>query len=173
MVTKQMERVSPDKGRTLLIAYGNPSRRDDGVGFHVLNALRRKLGRAPLTLEEDGTDELGGKIDTICLHQLAPELAEWVAEYDMVVFIDAHVPDAYPELIREESVGMECSIGLVTHHMKPEMIMAMARALYGRAPAAWLISIRGHDFDFGTELSPQTAAVVADAAERVKARIVV
>lgn len=168
-----MQETRHSRDRALIIAYGNPSRRDDGVGFHVLNALRKQLGRAPLSLEEDGTDELGGRIDTICLHQLAPELAELVAEYDVVVFIDAHVPNAYPELIREELVGNECSIGPVTHHMKPEMIMAVVRALYGKAPKAWLISVRGHDFDFGMELSPQTAALVEEAAERVKMKIVV
>ena len=160
-----------DEGRALIIGYGNPSRMDDGVGFHLLNALREDLGRAPFSLEDDGIDELGGKIDTICLQQLAPELAEWVAAYDVVVFIDAHVPDASPELIREESVGTECSVGPVTHHMKPEMIIAMVQALYGRAPDAWLISVRGHDFDFGLGLSPQTAAAIPKALERLEARI--
>ena len=33
----------------------------------------------------------------------------------------------------------------------------LARRLYGRAPQAELISVHGFDFDFGEELSPQTA----------------
>ena len=160
------------EGRSLIIAYGNPSRRDDGVGFHVLNALREELGRKPLSVEDDGADELGMPIDTLCLHQLAPELAETVAEYDVVVFVDAHVPGAYPEPIREEAVGTECSLGPVTHHMKPEMIMAVTRALFGRAPDGWLVSVKGHDFDFGVELSDRTAALVPEAAGRVRARVV-
>jgi Ni,Fe-hydrogenase maturation factor len=46
------------------------------------------------------------------------------------------------------------------------MLLALAKSLYGRAPRALSISIRGHDFDFGTEMSTETAKL-ADKAVQV------
>jgi len=65
--------------RVLVIGYGNPSRRDDGVGLAVVNHLRERLGKAPLIEGEDGFNELGGDADTLFLQQLNPELSETLA----------------------------------------------------------------------------------------------
>ena len=78
--------------KTLVIGFGNVYRQDDGVGFVVVNALREKLGRSPLGVEDDGFDDLGHEIDTLLLHQLVPDLADVIAGYDLVVFLDAPTP---------------------------------------------------------------------------------
>ena len=54
--------------RTLIIGFGNVYRRDDGVAFVVLNAVRERLGRPLLDTEDDGFDDLGHEVDTILLH---------------------------------------------------------------------------------------------------------
>jgi Ni,Fe-hydrogenase maturation factor len=72
-----------------------------------------------------------------------PELAETLAGYDRVWFVDAHV-GVIPELVRRVS-------------LKPEALLALAGQLYGRAPEGELFSIRGFDFDFGYGLSAETA----------------
>lgn len=142
--------------RALVIGYGNPSRRDDGVGLAVVNGLRARLGRASLAAGEDGYDELGGVADTLFLQQLTPELAETLADYDRVWFVDAHL-GVQPELVRRVSLAARLDPALVSHHFKPESLLALADQLHGRAPAAELISVRGHDFDFGEALSASTA----------------
>ncbi len=48
----------------------------------------------------------------------------------------------------------------------PAVINAVCARL-GREPQTMLLSIRGHDFDFGEGLSPETEALVAPAAERI------
>lgn len=144
---------------TLIIGYGNPSRRDDGVGLAVVNGLRQRLGRAPLEDGDDGHSEFGGQVDTLFLQQLVPELAETLAQYDRVWFVDAHL-GVYPKLVRRSTVSAGLDPALVSHHLKPQALLALAGQLYGRAPEAELISIRGFDFDFGVGLSAQTAAGV-------------
>ena len=42
----------------------------------------------------------------------------------------------------------------VAHYLTPADLLALAVTLYGHQPRAILFSIRGHDFNFGTELSP-------------------
>lgn len=153
--------------RVLVLGFGNLYRRDDGVGRVVVNGVRARLGRAPLDALGDGFDGLGRSVDTAVLHQLVPELAETVADYDLVIFVDAHVAGV-AEPLREERIGPLCrSSSFVSHQTHPAMVLDLAEKMYGQAPAAVMLSLRGHDFDFGEGLSPETAALVPLAVERV------
>ncbi len=153
---------------TLVAGFGNTYRRDDGVGFAVVNAVRERLERPPLEPLDDGFDDLGHDLDTIVLHQMVPELAETVADYELVIFVDAHVA-TLPEPIHEERMDVEYKTPFVSHQFHPSTVLALAQQMYGKAPEAVLISILGHDFDFGEGLSEKTAALVPDAAERILA----
>lgn len=152
--------------RTLVIGYGNPYRRDDGVAFHALNGLRRRLGAPALQPDEDGLDDLGRVVDTIMLHQLLPEVAPMLADYATVIFVDAHT-GAIAEDVRVIPVQEDYGFQAVTHHMSPGMMLSLVRAANGRAPAGWLVSIRGYDFDFGQELSEGCAANARVAEQRI------
>lgn len=55
----------------------------------------------------------------------------------------------------------------VAHFMAPGDLLGLCQKLYGRAPRARLFSIRGRDFDFGTELSPDTRAAALDVVEAI------
>ena len=153
-----------------MVGFGNVFRRDDGVGFAVLNALRERLGRPPLSADEYGYDELGHELDTLFVHQLVPELAEVVAGYDRVVFVDAHT-GVIPDLIREKEVVAGYASTQVSHQLSPCALLALARDLYAGHPRGVLFSIRGYDFDFGGELSAQTAALVIDSVDRILASV--
>lgn len=156
--------------RVLLIGYGNASRRDDGVALHVLNRLRESWGRPALTAADDGWDELGGTRDTLFLQQLTPELAATVAQYDRVIFLDAALPAA-EEAVRVERVASGYRLAAISHHLEPGALLALSERLYGKTPEGYLVSVRGADFDFGEELSPETAEAVPVAAQRVQALI--
>lgn len=154
--------------RTLVIGFGNVYRRDDGVGFVILNALRERLGRPLLDTEDDGFDDLGHEVDTLLLHQLVPELADDIAAYDLVVFVDAHV-GVIPELIREEELEACYKPATVSHQLHPCTLLVMAGELHGHHPRGVLVSIRGYDFEFGEGLSDRTAEMVPQATERILA----
>jgi hydrogenase maturation protease len=152
--------------RTLVAGFGNIYRRDDGAARAVVDVLRRRLGRPALTSEEDGFDDRGHEIDTVLLHQLVPELATDVADYDLVIFIDAHV-GSLPEDLREEALEACYKPATVSHQLHPCTVLALAHELHQRAPQGVLLSLRGHDFDFGEGLSAETAAIVPGAVERI------
>ncbi len=153
--------------RTLVAGFGNVFRRDDGVGPAVVNALRAQLGRAPLAALDDGFDDLGHAVDTVILHQLVPELAETIKNYALVIFVDAHVGNL-PDDIRVEALDVTYTQPFVSHQIHPSTVLALARQMYGYAPRAVLLSIRGYDFDFGEGLSAQTAALVAPAVAHIE-----
>ena len=154
--------------RTLVIGFGNMYRRDDGAGYAVLNAVRERLGRPLLGTEDDGFDDLGHVVDTILLHQLVPELAETVAPYTQVIFVDAHVGHV-PELVYEEELDACYRSATVSHTLHPCSVLALCQELYGRAPHGVLLSIRGYDYEFGEGLSERTAALIPQAVDRVLA----
>lgn len=156
--------------RTLVIGYGNPSRCDDGVALHVLNALRARWGRPLLSASNDGWDDLEGTRDSLFLQQLTPELAETLAEYDLVVFVDAALTGV-GEPVRAGAVAPALRMAAVSHHMEPAALLALAEQLYGRAPAGWLVSVRAHNMDFGDQLSPEASAAVPHAVARVEALV--
>jgi Ni,Fe-hydrogenase maturation factor len=130
----------------------------------VVNGLRARAGQTLLEEGEDGFDDLGHALDTLFLQQLSPELAETLTEYDHLVLVDAHL-GIYPELVHRSELDPQVEAAIVSHHFKPGTLLALARHLYGRAPAAELVSVRGFTFDFTSELSPQTAAGVSQVVE--------
>jgi hydrogenase maturation protease len=140
------------KNGILLIGYGNVYCHDDGVAFYIINELRRRGGIPELQPDEDGLDDLGHEPDSVILHQLVPEIAPVVANYRLVVFVDAHV-GTIPDDVRVVRVEEEHRFHAVTHHMSPGMILAMARKTKDAALPGYLVSTKGVDFDFGLGLS--------------------
>jgi len=154
----------------LVVGFGNQFRRDDGVGPYVVNLVRVALGFLPLEPLDDGFDTLGEAVDTIVLHQLTPELAETIKDYELLIFVDAHVGNL-PDPIREVSLDAVYTQPFVSHQFHPSTVLALAQQLYGHAPRTVLFSIRGHDFDFGEGLSSETQALAHMVAMRIMATI--
>jgi hydrogenase maturation protease len=152
--------------RILIIGFGSIDRGDDGVAYHVINALRQRLGQSLLSEDETGLEELEKPIDSIFLVQLAPELLEVLAGYDHVIFVDAHVLGNVDNLYCVP-VSPEYAPATLTHHMGPAMILSLLKALYHQEPTGHLVSIRGYNFDFHRNLSPDTEALVEPAAEYI------
>jgi hydrogenase maturation protease len=152
--------------QTLIIGYGNPDRADDGVAWHILHMLAQRLGLPEPGADDEGLARLETSPDLLCLLQLNPELAELIPQYERVCFVDAHT-GAYPEDIRCETIEGEYLPSPFTHHMTPPTLLMLAQTLYGRAPRALVVSVRGYHFGFSDQLSPATAALAETAAEQI------
>lgn len=150
----------------LIIGYGNLSRRDDGVAFHIIARLRRRLGLTG-PLDEDEPDTLGEQIATMLAHQLGPEMAETLARYDVVVFIDAHVAGTDWSPVHWQEIAPALRSSMVSHHLKPGVLLSLAGSLYGHAPRGYALSVLGADFDFGETLAPDTSKRADEAVERL------
>jgi hydrogenase maturation protease len=152
--------------RTLVIGFGNVHRADDGVAYHVVNALRQRLGQKALAEDQTGFEDLGAETDSVLLTQLVPELIDTLVHYDQVVFVDAHVRDDVSALHCQPLMA-QYGPSVFTHHMTPAMLLALLKAIHGRELVGYLVSIRGRDFDFHRRLSAEAEALVEPAAERI------
>ncbi|MDH7569006.1 MAG: hydrogenase maturation protease [Armatimonadota bacterium] len=159
--------------RILVVGCGNASRRDDGVGLYVLRALMQRL---PVQGEVDeDTAQAEGELPTregpasLQLrfeHQLDIVLAAELANVDLFVVIDAHT-GAFPEQIRRVSVKPGYEPSMTSHHLTAETVVGLGQALHGHVPRAMLYSVRGHDFNFGNELTPGTRAAADQVVEEI------
>jgi hydrogenase maturation protease len=151
--------------KLLLIGYGNPDREDDGVAWHILRALTIKLG---LVAPESYEDEfpLFPSMDFAFYLQLTPEMAEEIAPYEYVCFIDAHT-GSIPEPVRLINVESEFQRSPFTHHLTPQSLLSLCETIYSKKPDAALLSVLGHHFLFSRQLSKETEAFVPEAVDLI------
>lgn len=135
----------------LVIGYGNTLRSDDAAG--------------PLVAGRVAALGIPGLRAMAC-PQLSPELAAELAEAVSVVFVDA-TTDATPEV---ELVPLApADTGAVSSHAAdPRALLAMARDLYGTAPAGWLLKVPAGNFAHGEDLSEVTRAGVDAAVDEIR-----
>jgi len=129
--------------RVLIIAYGNPLRSDDGVGWVVAEELRRRLASP--------------EVEVLRLQQLLPEVAEGLSRADAVIFVDASCDGEVGE-VRCEPVTPPLAKVQFTHQLSPAELLGLAGQLYGATPQAFCVTLAGHCFEHGEELSESVAA---------------
>jgi hydrogenase maturation protease len=149
--------VSELADSVLVIASGNPLRGDDGVGAHVLDALR-----------DDGELDSGAlPLRLWRVQQLVPELAETVSRCRGVVFVDARA-DSPPGVVRCEPVAPGAAPPGLSHVATPATLLLYAERLFGRAPRAAVVTIGGAVFDLGKGVSPEALGAISKATALIR-----
>lgn len=151
-----------DLERTLLLGYGNQDRGDDGVAWHILGMLAKKLKQPILQYPGEIFHPKSDYPDLMFTLQLTPELSETLAKYDRICFIDAHT-GAIPEKVQIINIEASFQTTPFTHHLTPHICLCLAENLFNKKPSAVLVSVRGYDFDFKPSLSNQTAILAEEA----------
>ena len=127
--------------RILVFGIGNPGRRDDGLGPALADALTRTVFPASVHV----TGEFR--------YQLNIEDAATMRDFDIVVFADASVSEEPPVTL--EKIEPADAITFTTHALAPASVLGLCAELYGGVPEAYVLAIRGADFDLGEGLSAQ------------------
>ena len=138
--------------QVLVIGIGNTLRSDDGFAWHVVDELNRQ--------------EIEG-LRALKIHQLMPELAETISEANLAIFVDAG-EQGVPGTLTCNPVTASSSDFRFSHDVTPATLVQMAKALYGKEPKASLICVTGKSFEHGDSLSPEIAAVIPQAVEKIR-----
>jgi len=117
-------------GDVLVIGYGNPARRDDGLGPAAAEDLARR-GLPGVDVDAD--------------YQLTVEDAADVAGHEVVVFVDADVAGREPFDFRP--VAARGELGFSSHGCEPPAVMALAHDLFDADTKGYILGIRGYEFD--------------------------
>jgi hydrogenase maturation protease len=118
--------------KVLLIGYGNPSRRDDGLG-PALAARVERLGIPDVAVEAD--------------YQLTVEDAVAVADAQVVIFADADAVGQEPFSFRPLAPVAALAGGISSHSVEPQEVLGLAEQIFGRKTEAYLMGIRGYNFE--------------------------
>ncbi len=122
--------------RVLVYGYGNPGRQDDGLGNEVVELIDK------LNIPGVVTDSN---------YQLNIEDAVAVSESDAVVFVDAALDlDAQFDFIE---IFPSAEIAFTTHAMSPQSVLAVCEETTGKTPKAFLLGIRGYEWELAEGLS--------------------
>jgi len=145
-----MKPALPSESTLLVVGYGNTLRRDDGAGCLVADRVE--------ALGLDG-------VRVLSCPQLTPDVAAQLAGVATVVFVDATV--AATTKVGWRSLAPDDTCPVSTHATDPRALLALARELYGHAPAAWLLTVPTELMGFGTDLSEVTSRGIEAAVKRV------
>lgn len=135
--------------RILVIGYGNPGRRDDGLGPAFASRLEA-LGLPEVTVESD--------------YQLVIEHAHLAAQHDIVVFADAAADVEGVGPFYLQPVEPAAEDGYSSHRVSPQAVLRLAAQCFGVRPRGWLLGIRPVDLDSFVEgLTPEAEASLSAA----------
>lgn len=144
--------------KTLVLGLGNPVLTDDGVGFAVVEEVRKRLPTADVTVSQASVGGLS--------------LLELVVGYDRVVIVDAirtagGTPGEVHQLSPDEFRGSIRAAS--THDVDLATALELGRQLGMEIPDEMVIlAIEAADVEsFGEELTPSVAAAVPQAVELV------
>ncbi len=121
--------------KTLIYAFGNPGRRDDGLGCAFVNDLKTWINNQGL----EG-------FDFDCNYQLNIEDAHNISGKDLVIFVDASMEDIDDFVLTK--VDESSDISFTSHEASPGYIYYLCRELFDKNPATYLLHIKGYDWKF-------------------------
>jgi hydrogenase maturation protease len=123
--------------RVALVGIGNQLRGDDGAGPEVLNELMRLAGER-VTFKQ--------------VQQLDIGLAEWLGNFDIVLFIDASLRISGIE-ITELTDRFPHAKQLPSHELDPGLLAQLCQTLFNDNTRFFLIEIGAQQFDINQSLS--------------------
>ena len=151
MATKKLTPAEPGAEtprRALVIGYGNELRGDDAVGPQVARRI----------------DDLHlPGVAVVVRQQLLPELADDIAQADMIIFVDAE----RTRKVRTREVFPGSDAQVIAHSNTPEAMLWLTRSVFGRAPRAWLVTIPALHLGFRQSLSATTRRAAAQAVKEI------
>jgi len=140
--------------RVLILGYGNPGRQDDGLGPAAIAAV---------------TEMSWPRVSAQDNYQLVIEDAADIAEHEVVWFVDAARDCAGPFEIRR--LAPKRDIAFTSHLLKPETLLAIVEGYFGKTPEAWLMAIRGYEFEFCEGLTDRARGNLAQAVAEMRRRV--
>lgn len=148
------ERRAGDAAPIVVLAVGNESRGDDGLG-PALAAL----------LEAESRPD----VDVVVDYQLQVEHALELVGRRLAVFVDAGHGTPAPFELRAITASPEFLH--TTHALAPEAVLETAQRVGVAAPPAWVLCIRGESFELGEGLSAAAQRHLDAAFARLRAML--
>jgi hydrogenase maturation protease len=142
--------------KTLIYGYGNPGRQDDALGVMLADKLEfwaRTEGYGWITVDSN--------------YQLNIEDTATISEYERVIFADAS-KEEYIESFLLDNLKPSAQIEFTMHAVSPAFILHLCQEIYEKLPEAWLLHIRGYEWELTEGLTPKAFQNLENAINEMK-----
>ena len=123
--------------KILIYGYGNPGRQDDGIGAQFVEMVDEWIKTEQLYF-----------ISTDCNYQLNIEDAATIADFDIVLFVDASVVEDLVDYKLETIEPNDATIEFTMHAVSTSFVVDLCQKLYGKTPHAYVLHVKAYEFDF-------------------------
>jgi hydrogenase maturation protease len=152
----EAEGAGPHGPATLFIlGYGNPGRRDDGLGPYVAEALE---------------ESVPGDVTVETAFQPGLEHCAAISKCRTAVFIDSARKGRAPFEVRRLEPALDRA-AFTTHAVCPAELLGICAESFGARPPAWLVAVRGYSYGMGEGLSGRAKRNAARAVDYLQAVI--
>ncbi|UCE54466.1 MAG: hydrogenase maturation protease [Desulfobacterales bacterium] len=123
-----------------IVGFGNPQRRDDGIGSYIVRQLK-----SALTAYD--------KIGFLSVRHPEPSIVDELHGAEQILFVDATI-EVLTNGWQLHRIQPELEmLPYTTHHFTPMVILGMIKMIYGQSPPTWVLTVEGCDFGFGRRLT--------------------
>ncbi len=145
--------------KTLIYGYGNPARQDDALGVMLAEMIEEWLKNEGIAGAETDSN-----------YQLNIEDAERISHFERVIFADAS-KEEHIENFEVTSVEPSARVEFTMHAVSPAFIMHLCQSIYGRTPEAWLVHIRGYEWELSEGLTQRASINLEASLQAVQSMI--
>ena len=136
----------------LLYGYGNPGRKDDGLGPILVDLVEKWIIKNDIE-----------NISVDSNYQLNIEDAYTIRDYDIVIFVDASI------VTRVEPSE---KVNYTMHSASPSFVLNLCKKIYNNTPETYLLHIKGYEFQLQEGLSERAHKNLISAFEFIKSLLV-
>ncbi len=137
------------KNKTILVyGIGNSGRQDDGLAWDFIDSFQTLSISKEMSCEKN--------------YQLNIEDAALIAEYDLVIFVDASSEQTTGKFKWERLIPHAVT-HFSSHELCCESVLALCHEMYNSEVEAYLLSIRGYEWELAEGLCQQAQRNLEDA----------
>jgi len=127
--------------RILIYGYGNPGRKDDGLGICLAEKIKHWAKMENLS-----------DMDVDTNYQLNIEDAEKISNYDEVIFVDAS-KENIANFDYTKVNPSKARVEFTMHAVSPAYVLNLCNHLFKKNPFTNLLHIKGYEWDFEEGIS--------------------
>ncbi len=137
-----LREVLDNRKSILIYGYGNPGRQDDGLGVFLAQRI------------ENWKNEIhGADITTDSNYQLNIEDAAAIAQYNIVIFIDASKEDI--TCFKYDKVIPSSKVEFSMHSVSPAFVLNLSQQIHEKVPDVYLLHLKGYQWEFMKEITEE------------------
>ncbi len=127
--------------KILIYGYGNPGRRDDGLGVLFSEKIEKWI-----------VENKFKNIFCDSNYQLNIEDADNITEYDIVIFADATIEDSVKSFKLTHLIP-DGKVTFSMHSVTPEFVLNLSGTITDNPPKSYLLHLKGFEWNFLEELT--------------------